>query len=91
MATTYTPVPKELPWEGKFTCVGCHNPHPSNANSKYLVSDTKDGAEMGSFCATCHPSLSDKVTIGLSQQMPVNSDPNAVPIVKAQPGLTRGV
>jgi predicted CXXCH cytochrome family protein len=49
-------VPKVFLRDGKLECVGCHDPHPSNPNYKYLRVDTKGGAEMQKFCAICHPS-----------------------------------
>ncbi len=47
--------------DGKLECVGCHDPHPSNPNYKYLRVDTKGGREMEVFCALCHPSKAAKV------------------------------
>lgn len=47
-------VPAELLRDGKFECVGCHDPHPSNANHMYLRVDTAKGAKMDAFCAVCH-------------------------------------
>lgn len=41
--------------DGTFGCIGCHDPHPSNPNYKYLVVDTNGGKNMGKFCAYCHP------------------------------------
>ena len=49
-------VPAEFLRDGKLECVGCHDPHPSNTNHKYLRVDTKGGANMQVFCAMCHPS-----------------------------------
>lgn len=45
--------------DGKLECVGCHDPHPSNPNYKYLRVDTAKGATMGNFCAMCHGSKAD--------------------------------
>ena len=42
-------------------CVGCHDPHPSNANRKYLRVNTS-GGNMQKFCSLCHPSKSGKRT-----------------------------
>ena len=82
---TYTPVPEELLWEGKFTCVSCHNPHPSNANYKYLIVSTGEtGGDMGVFCAKCHPAQSDKMVIGTSQQTAITVDPNVAPVVRVK-------
>ncbi len=52
-------VPSEFLRNGKLECVGCHDPHPSNPNYKYLRVDTKGGAEMQKFCAICHPAKAD--------------------------------
>lgn len=53
-------VPQGLLRDGKLECVGCHDPHPSNPNYKYLRVDTKGGREMEVFCAACHPSKAEK-------------------------------
>jgi predicted CXXCH cytochrome family protein len=45
--------------DGKLECVGCHDPHPSNLNYKYLRVDTAKGAKMQNFCAMCHPAKAD--------------------------------
>ncbi len=52
-------VPDMLLREGKLECVGCHDPHPSNPNYKYLRVDTARGAKMGEFCGMCHSSKVD--------------------------------
>jgi len=49
-------VPDEVLRDGKLECVGCHDPHPSNPNYRYLRVDTKNGSEMQNFCALCHAS-----------------------------------
>jgi len=49
----------ELLRDGRFECVGCHDPHPSNPNYKYLKIDTDKGAKMEVFCAECHPMKAD--------------------------------
>lgn len=59
VAPIYVKVPEKLLREGKMSCVSCHNPHPSNANYKYLVTDTKKGSSMGVFCALCHGEQAD--------------------------------
>lgn len=48
-------VPNDLLRDGKFECIGCHDPHPSNTNYRYLRTDTANGSKMDSFCAVCHP------------------------------------
>lgn len=52
-------VPAELLRDGKFECISCHDPHPSNPNYKYLRIDTANGAKMNIFCAACHPMKAD--------------------------------
>jgi predicted CXXCH cytochrome family protein len=53
-------VPAELLREGgRFECLGCHDPHPSNPNYKYLRADTAKGSKMDAFCGVCHPVKSD--------------------------------
>lgn len=52
-------VPEMLLRDGKLECVGCHDPHPSNPNHKYLRVDTDRGGKMGDFCAMCHSSKAD--------------------------------
>jgi predicted CXXCH cytochrome family protein len=51
-------VPQVLLREGKLECVGCHDPHPSNPNHKYLRVDTQKGGKMQNFCSLCHGSKS---------------------------------
>ena len=53
-------VPGELLREGgRFECLGCHDPHPSNPYFKYLRVDTAKGSKMDAFCAVCHPIKAD--------------------------------
>jgi predicted CXXCH cytochrome family protein len=52
-------VPAVFLRDGKLQCVGCHDPHPSNPNYKYLRVDTMGGREMSNFCAICHRSKAD--------------------------------
>ena len=54
-------VPAEFLRDGKITCMGCHEPHPSNTNYKYLVVDTSDGENMFKFCGLCHGDKTQKV------------------------------
>jgi predicted CXXCH cytochrome family protein len=51
-------VPKEVLRGGKLGCVGCHDPHPSNPNHKYLKVATSGGSKMQVFCSLCHSSKS---------------------------------
>src|SRR5512141_1549558 len=53
-------VPPELLREGgRFECMGCHDPHPSNPYYKYLRVDTAKGSKMDAFCVVCHPVKGD--------------------------------
>ncbi len=57
-------VPPELLREGgRFECLGCHDPHPSNPYYKYLRVDTQKGSKMDAFCAVCHPIKADSSTV----------------------------
>ena len=57
-------VPAELLREGgRFECLGCHDPHPSNPYYKYLRVDTAKGSKMDAFCAVCHPIKADMATV----------------------------
>lgn len=53
-------VPQEVMRDGKLGCVGCHDPHPSNPNHRYLRTATKGGSKMADFCSLCHSSKSGK-------------------------------
>ena len=55
-------MPAELLREGKLECVGCHDPHPSNPNYKYLRVSTGGGEKMEGFCNLCHSSKSGRQT-----------------------------
>ncbi|MCP4657917.1 MAG: cytochrome C [bacterium] len=44
--------------DGTLGCVGCHDPHPSNANYQYLRVPTARGNQMQDFCNLCHVSKS---------------------------------
>ncbi len=57
-------VPTELLRDGRFECISCHDPHPSNANYKYLRIDTANGSKMSTFCAACHPMKADPKSTG---------------------------
>lgn len=54
-------MPAKLLRDGKLECIGCHDPHPSNPNHKYLRVKTKGGSNMQHFCDLCHPSKSGVV------------------------------
>ena len=52
-------VPPELLRDGRFECIGCHDPHPSNPYYKYLRVDTNGGKNIDKFCAACHAMKAD--------------------------------
>lgn len=55
--------------QGRFDCLSCHEPHPSNANWAYLRVDTgKKGRFMDPFCVTCHPKKGDQSPGALQKQ-----------------------
>ena len=62
-----TPIKVKVPAnrlrDGKITCVGCHDPHPSNTNYKYLLVDTKDGTNMSKLCGICHGDKTEKAAV----------------------------
>jgi len=85
-------VPAELLREGgKFECLGCHDPHPSNPNYKYLRVDTGDkGQNMDTFCAVCHPIKADaavasKIAFFTSMDETGSRATKAAPAVGAKP------
>ena len=40
---------------GRFECMSCHDPHPSNPNYKYLRMNVgPKGQNIDKFCAACH-------------------------------------
>jgi predicted CXXCH cytochrome family protein len=46
---------------GRFECMGCHDPHPSNENYRYLRVDVGDkGQKLDVFCAECHSGKADR-------------------------------
>jgi predicted CXXCH cytochrome family protein len=50
-------VPADLLVKGRFECMSCHDPHPSNPHYKYLRVDAgPKGENLDRFCAACHPS-----------------------------------
>ncbi|MEW5745793.1 MAG: cytochrome c3 family protein [Nitrospirota bacterium] len=57
-------VPNELMRDGRFECIGCHDPHPSNPNYRYLRSDVGKGEKMEAFCAVCHPMKANPQSVG---------------------------
>ena len=81
VAPTYVKVPEKLLREGKLSCVSCHNPHPANANYKYLIVDTQKGARIGVFCAVCHSEQAPAEVTKAAQASAITSDPGVSPRV----------
>jgi hypothetical protein len=52
-------VPSELLREGRFECVGCHDPHPSNPNYRYLRIAVTRSPVLSELCVVCHPRKAD--------------------------------
>jgi hypothetical protein len=48
-------VPPDLLREGRFECIGCHDPHPSNPNYRYLRIAVTRSPTLAEFCTLCHP------------------------------------
>ncbi len=91
-------VPGELLRDGgRFECLGCHDPHPSNPNHKYLRVDTgSKGQNMDAFCGVCHPIKADAATVAVKPALFTANDatgnrtlkaPAAAPAAK--PGATK--
>jgi predicted CXXCH cytochrome family protein len=62
-------VAPELLRDGRFECLSCHDPHPSNGNFAYLRVAVK-AHDMNVFCAACHPSKSDQTPAKVSGKKP---------------------
>lgn len=84
IAPSYVNVPEKLLRDGKFSCVSCHNPHPSNNNYKYLVVDTEKGSKIGKFCAVCHSEQANEETRKSSQSAIISGGPQVTPRVKVK-------
>ncbi len=53
-------VPAALLRDGRFECLSCHDPHPSNPNAKYLRADVGPKRErLDRFCGVCHGNKAD--------------------------------
>jgi predicted CXXCH cytochrome family protein len=80
-------VPGELLREGgRFECLGCHDPHPSNPNYKYLRVDTgAKGQNMDNFCAVCHPIKADVSVAQASKVIFTSMDETGNRTMKAAP------
>lgn len=45
---------------GRFECISCHDPHPSNPNARYLRADVGTKRErLDRFCGVCHSTKAD--------------------------------
>jgi predicted CXXCH cytochrome family protein len=80
-------VPGELLRDGgRFECLGCHDPHPSNPNYKYLRVDTgPKGQSMDGFCAVCHPIKADASTVATKAVLFTSMDETGNRVMKAAP------
>jgi predicted CXXCH cytochrome family protein len=83
-------VPPELLREGgRFECMGCHDPHPSNPYYKYLRVDTAKGSKIDAFCAVCHPVKADVAAANekavIFTSMDETSSRTLAPAAKAKP------
>jgi hypothetical protein len=78
-------VPPELLREGgRFECLGCHDPHPSNPNFKYLRVDTgAKGQNMDGFCGVCHPIKADAATVATKASLFTSMDETGNRVMKA--------
>jgi predicted CXXCH cytochrome family protein len=77
-------VPAELLREGgRFECMGCHDPHPSNPNHKYLRVDTAKGSKMDGFCAMCHPIKADAADASAKQAFFTSMDETGTRVMGA--------
>jgi len=79
-------VPAELLRDGNFSCLGCHDPHPSNPYYKYLRVDTNKGAKMDAFCAACHPIKADDAVSAGKQGFYTSMDETGNRVMKAAGG-----
>lgn len=80
-------VPGELLRDGgRFECLGCHDPHPSNPNFKYLRVDTgSKGQNMDGFCAVCHPIKADVSAVATKAVLFTSMDETGNRVMKAAP------
>jgi predicted CXXCH cytochrome family protein len=52
-------VPEELLRGGRFECLSCHDPHPSNPNYRYLRIAARSAPTMSQLCSLCHSRKAD--------------------------------
>ena len=77
-------VPGDLLRDGKFECISCHDPHPSNSNYKYLRVETDNGSKMEVFCAVCHPMKADSRSASAKPNIFSSMDERAYGTVAAE-------
>jgi predicted CXXCH cytochrome family protein len=78
-------VPAELLRDGTFGCLGCHDPHPSNTNYKYLRADVgAKGDRVDEFCGLCHRSKADPSSAGATVFTSMDEGRPASPAGKGQ-------
>lgn len=77
-------VPASSLRNGTFECVGCHDPHPSNPNYRYLLVDTQKGAKMDVFCSVCHSAKVDPRSL-VKQTLFSSMDQRKGPAASAAP------
>jgi predicted CXXCH cytochrome family protein len=79
-------VPPELLREGRFECVGCHDPHPSNPNYRYLRIAAAGSPTLAELCRTCHPRKAEPAArTGLFSSMDERAARTAEPVTPAAP------
>jgi predicted CXXCH cytochrome family protein len=77
---------------GRFECLGCHDPHPSNPNYKYLRVDTgSKGQNMDPFCAVCHPIKADASAVATRAALFTSMDETGNRALKAGGAAKPGV
>ena len=52
-------VPEQLLRGGRFECLSCHDPHPSNPNYRYLRIASRGAPSMSQLCSLCHVRKAD--------------------------------
>ena len=52
-------VPDALLRDGRFECVACHDPHPSNPNYRYLRIPSSSAPSVSTLCVVCHKRKAD--------------------------------
>jgi predicted CXXCH cytochrome family protein len=74
-------VPPDLLRGGRLECVGCHDPHPSNPNYRYLRIAVTRTPTLTELCSVCHPRKADPSTrappLFSSDERPARPEPPA--------------